>query len=877
MNLRGRLNLIGAALLAAFSASTSPLTPAQLAFFENKIRPLLVENCYKCHSQSSEKIKGGLLLDTREGLLQGGNSGPAVVPGDPEKSLLIKAIRYVDPDLQMPPPQGGGKKLSTTQIADVEAWVTMGAPDPRAGKASVRSAADEGKRHWAFQPVKKPPVPLPKTAGWAKTPLDSFILAKLEAKGLKPNPAAGKRTLIRRVTLDLTGLPPTLEEVRSFLDDQSPDAWAKVVDRLLASPRYGERWARHWLDVARYSDTKGEFRRQRETPNYPHAWTYRDYVIRSFNEDKPFNRFILEQIAADKLIGQFNFPRSTFKAVPPASGGRPADFKPGTLNLEPDPRDLAALGFLTVGDRFMGQPNDIINDRIDVVTKGFLGLTVSCARCHDHKFDPIPTKDYYSLHGIFASSREPEQFPILEVPSDQKEYADFYTSYTNTAYQIARLQQEFRALRRSGDTNAIRKRREVQREAMRKLAKLDQLEMNHPGAPTRAMTLGDIPRPRDSAVLIRGQAGNKGAVVPRQFLELLSAPIRQPFKNGSGRLELAQAIADPKNPLTPRVIVNRVWLHHFGDGFVTTPDDFGTMSAPPSHPELLDWLASEFVEPSAPVEALKHASAKPEKSGASTLQPFHVSTAHPWSLKRLHRLICNSAVYQQSSADQPRAAAVDPQNRWLWRWNIQRLEFEAIRDSLLVFANKLDPLMGGRPVDLTQESHSTRRTVYARIDRQNLPEMMSHFDFANPDMPTGKRHVTTAPQQALFFMNSPLVVEAAKSLVSRTDFRLRSTIESRISFLYEMLFQRPPRSDELRLGVEFVSQKPSQEHVTRVANADFKKARQLRERGDFKDLMKLRQESRRGGRPDFAPRDPLTAWEEYAHALLQANELIFVQ
>ena len=373
-------------------------SPSQLQFFESKIRPVLADKCYKCHSQQAEKVKAGLLLDTRDGVLKGGETGPAIVSGDPEKSLLIKAVRYTDPDLQMPPK---GNKLTDEQVADLVAWVKMGAPDSRTATTAQKDWKDPAKLHWAWQPLKKPAVPDVKDAAWAKTPVDNFILAKLDEKGLKPNPPADKRTLLRRATFDLIGLPPTTEEVNQFLADDSPDAFAKVVDRLLASPHYGERWGRHWLDVARYSDTKGQIKRQREDPHYPYAWTYRDYVIRSFNADKPYNLFIIEQLAADKLPGT-------------------------TKNLT----NLCALGFLTVGDRFMEMRNDIINDRIDVVTKGFLGLTVSCARCHDHKFDPIPTKDYYSLHGIFASTVEPSVERVIQKIVETADYKDYYKQRT---------------------------------------------------------------------------------------------------------------------------------------------------------------------------------------------------------------------------------------------------------------------------------------------------------------------------------------------------------------------------------------------------------------------------------------------------------------
>src|SRR5260221_9650517 len=384
--------LIG--VLSVGSAVAADLTPAESQFFETRIRPLLSDNCYKCHSQQAEKLRGSLLLDTREGVLKGGETGPAIVPLEPEKSLLIKAVRYTDPDLQMPPK---GNKLPDAQIADLVTWVKMGAPDPRVGTGATKLAANLNKKHWAWLPVKKPAVPEVKDSTWCKTPIDQFIVAKLEEKDLKPNPPADKRTLIRRATFDLIGLPPTPAEVDDFLKDESPDAFAKVVDRLLASPHYGERWGRHWLDVARYSDTKGQVKRQREDANYPYAWTYRDYVIRSFNEDKPYNVFIAEQLTADKL---------------PATSRHPSI--------------LAALGFLTLGERFMGMENDIINDRIDVVTKGFLGLTVTCARCHDHKFDPIPTRDYYSLHGIFASCFEPTFEPVILKKVSGPEYGDYY-------------------------------------------------------------------------------------------------------------------------------------------------------------------------------------------------------------------------------------------------------------------------------------------------------------------------------------------------------------------------------------------------------------------------------------------------------------------
>ncbi len=795
--------------MACFAAAP---TPAQTSFFENKIRPILADNCYKCHSQQSEKVKAGLLLDTRDGVLKGGESGAVIVPGDPEKSLLIKAVRYTDPDLQMPPKN---KKLSDEQIADLESWVKMGAPDPRVATAAQKDWKDANYKHWAWQPIKDTTVPAVKDSSWCKTPVDNFILAKLEEKNLKPNPPTDKRTLIRRATFDLIGLPPTPEQVDAFEADNSPDAFAKVVDRLLASPQYGERWGRHWLDVARYSDTKGQIRRQREDPNNPYAWTYRDYVIRSFNEDKPFNVFIVEQIAADKL--------------------------PATKR---NAGNLAALGFLTVGDRFMEMQHDIINDQIDVVTKGFLGLTVTCARCHDHKFDPIPQKDYYSLHGIFASCKRPEVEPVISKIYETPEYLTYYKRRMELEKEKQEVEAKFAAARKARDREAIR---DVQRDMRRNVGEIARLEMTSPGAPMRAMVVEDSARPKDSPLFIRGEAGNRGEIVPRRFLEVLSGLNRPAWTNGSGRLELATAIASRNNPLTPRCIINRIWLHHFGEGFVPTPDDLGTMSEEPSHLELLNYLAVRFMD-------------------------------EGWSIKKIHRLIMLSAVYQESSANNPRYAEKDPNNRLLWRANIRRLEYEAIRDSLLSIGGSLDKTMFGRPVDFEKNPNSTRRAIYGLIDRSDVEDTLVNFDFANPDMPNGKRHDTTVPQQALFFMNSPLVIEQAKRLAAMSQFKDCKTDEARIQFLYDRIFQRLPRAEEIKLGVEFIAQTlpakevASNDIAVRPISNDGKRLREMtpQERQQFRKRMERR------GSDDTRPRPPLTPWEEYAHALLQANEVTFV-
>jgi hypothetical protein len=855
-----RKKVVGVHALACVFALQSAASDPGVEFFERKIRPLLVERCYECHSAQAEKLKGGLFLDTKEGVLKGGDSGPAIVPGNPDKSLLIKAVRYTSDDLQMPPKN---KRLPDEQIADLEEWVKMGAPDPRTGQEAVRGDARSSKDHWAFQPIKPVSLPTVRNTRWIQSPVDAFILAKLEEKGLTPNPPADKRTLIRRAGFDLIGLPPKPSEVDAFISDKSPKAFDRVVERLLNSPHYGERWARYWLDIARYADTKGYvFEEERR---YAFAYTYRDYVIRAFNEDLPFDQFIIEQIAAD------------------------------LLPLGDDKRPLAALGYLTLGRRFLNNQPDIIDDRIDVLTRGMLGLTVSCARCHDHKYDPIPIKDYYSLYGVFQSCNEPRDKPLLGTAAlppqypeylkelekrkkelddfrDQKEtdirtklhsqvgeyllvvhdstkddgdkreslarerklspmvaarwrstlekskenpiFADWFaavdsksTNKINEAVEHynkifadvekqwrellaknkdakalpdpkaealrqvlygpdAPTEVEGRALTRLLDTPTQQKLRALQR-------KVDELDATHPGAPPRAMVLVDNATPSTPRVFMRGNPNNPGPEVPRQFLELIAGESRKPFEKGSGRLELAYAIASKGNPLTARVVVNRVWMYHFGAPLVRTPSDFGLRSEPPSHPELLDYLASEFMN-------------------------------NGWSLKKLHRMIMSSSTYQQSSANNSEAAKVDPQNQLVWRMNRRRLDFESMRDTFLAVAGRIDLTMGGRPVELTSDPFPARRTVYGFVERQNLPGLFRTFDFASPDTTSPQRFSTTVPQQALFLMNSPFLVQQAKELAHRPEVKAAKTDEERVQSMYRIAFNRSPDTDEIRLGNEFV-------------------------------------------------------------------------
>jgi mono/diheme cytochrome c family protein len=748
---------------AAFAAP--PTTPQGVEFFEKNVRPLLVSKCQSCHG--AKRQQGGLRLDSRAALLKGSDNGAVLEKGDPDKSSLLRAIRY-EGDVQMPP-KG---KLPDEAIAHLTAWVKMGAPWPEDAvvkEGHSQSVAEVRRTHWAFQPVKKPNPPTVKNADWIKTPLDAFVLAKLEAKALQPSPMADRRTLIRRLTFDLHGLPPTPREGADFENDRSPDAYARLVDRLLASPRYGERWGRHWLDVARYADSKGYvFTDERR---YPFAYTYRDYVIRSFNEDLPYDQFVLQQLAADRLP------------------------------LGDDKRPLAALGYLTLGRRFLNNVHDIIDDRIDVTMRGFQAMTVGCARCHDHKFDPIPTRDYYSLYGVFASSIEPKDLPLIGQPEQTAELAAFEKELAKRKEAVEKYRTEHK--------DELAKGNRKFRDGLRALQKkVDQWQATSPTAPPRAMVLIDKPQPETPHVFLRGNPNNRGPSVPRQFLEVVAGDKRQPFRQGSGRLELAHAIADRNNPLTARVLVNRVWLHHFGAGLVQTPSDFGLRGETPTHPELLDWLAAAFVD-------------------------------EGWSIKKLHRLILLSNTYRQANNDDPRLLQMDPENRLLARMNRQRLDFEAMRDSLLSVAGRLDAKMGGRAVELTTAPFSPRRSVYGFIDRQNLPGLFRTFDFASPDTSTPQRYTTTVPQQALFLMNSPFVAEQARHFAQRPEVATQAKDEEKIKAMYQLAYGRAAEPEEIALGLRFLAEARKSEAANKAAL-------------------------------------PLSAWQQYAQVLLLANEFAFV-
>jgi hypothetical protein len=803
------------------TAPSAAATPVDDAFFLTRVEPVLRESCHACHSHSAERIRGGLVLDSRSGLLQGGSSGPAIVPGDPAKSLLIQAVRHDDPDLQMPPADHG-PKLPDPVIADLTAWVAQGAPMPAGTGAYSEVAATPNAPHWAFQTLQRPAVPATNDA-WGRSPIDAFIRQRLEASELAPNAPADPRTLLRRVTFDLTGLPPTADEVAAFVSDDGPEAFARVVDRLLASPHYGERMARLWMDLARYSDTKGDPVR-RDDPRFPHAWTYRDYLIEAFNQDRPYADFIREQIAADLLI------ESDAKAAKDAGHG-PSD----------DHSRLAALGFLTLGNQHDGRRNDIIDDRIDVISKAFLGLTVSCARCHDHKFDPIPTADYYSLYGVLANTVEPASpltAPALQarVPPTP-ELEDYLAQAKSLAQQDKELRAEFAELRRRRQLTPDRRRELIRREGalQREIA---QLELTHAGAPARAPALTDAPRSRDYPILLRGEAGNTGETVPRRFLTALSPhPAKRPtWRGGSGRLELAEAIADPRNPMTARVLVNRLWQQHFGRGFVDTPDDLGRMGGAPSHPELLDWLATEFL-------------------------------AQGGSIKQLHRVILLSSTYQQAGGSHPAGMAADPENRLLWRAPLRRLSFEQMHDSLLAISGTLDPTIGGRSILPNGEVQHRRRALYLFLDRRNPPELFTQWDYPNPDVPSGRRYLTTVPQQALFLMNSALVIETARELTRRATFQSLADDPARVTYLYQALFQREPTAAELSLTLDYVQGEPALS-VGPATGARAKVA--ARERANPRGA------ANRAASFIVESRGPLDAWTRLAHALFQSNEAIYL-
>ncbi len=892
---------VALAFLAAPARAAGP-DPKDVEFFETKIRPVLVEQCYRCHSAEAKKIKGGLFLDSAAGVLKGGDTGPALVPGKPDESLLFQTLTYQH-DVKMPP-KG---QLPAPVIADFRHWIEKGAVDPRAGGGPTTATIDwaNARSFWSFQPIRKPTLPAVKDASWPKTDIDRFVLARLEAEGLHPVGQADKRTLIRRVTFDLTGLPPTPEEVEAFLADGSPNAYDKVVDRLLASPAYGERWARHWLDVARYAEDQAHTFAVK--PN-TQAFRYRDWVIEAFNRDLPYDRFVMLQIAADQMNSEA--------------------------------RDRAALGFFGLGAQYYKNTDaaraaaDELDDRIDTLARGFLGLTVSCARCHDHKFDPIPTQDYYSLAGVFSSSKlapvflasnedvERYQTGQRQLQEAEKRYKDALqtektrlagieterlATYLLAAYQVRTRRLEdpkFNAaelakqeglnpvalerlvkflepnnktsqavvaldgwrklpapvkgitepsadVRRAAEdfkktvsealkgglpqanakaqAGADKNRQELLKalfgdsgvfalSEMETLAHLEgdratevrglQTELERvrklaPPMPPVAHGLSEA-NVADMKVYVRGNPAQLGEPAPRRFLRVLSSDTPTSFTRGSGRLELAQAIASPNNPLTARVFVNRVWAWQFGHGLVGTPSNFGKLGEAPTHPELLDYLAARFVE-----------------SG--------------WSIKALHREIVRSAVYQLASTQTDEGQRKDPDNRLLWRGSRKRLDIESWRDALLATSGKLDRTFGGPTLDLDNAGNQ-RRTVYAKVSRHELNGLLRLFDFPDPNITSERRTETTVPQQQLFVLNSPFFLNQARALAARVQ-KEADDDPGRIRRAYLLAFGRIPVDDEVQLGLRYLAGKDD---------------------------------------PAEAPRNHLSRWERYAQVLLESNEFLYI-
>ena len=1020
-------------------ASTLPLhgasgglTSAQTAFFENKIRPLLIENCMECHSGAKQKTKGGLSMDDRESMRRGGDSGPVITPVEPDASPLLAAVEGRGELQQMPPKT----RLSAEQISALRAWIAMGAPDPREASAVL---VGPSTRRWSFQPVvSSPAAPVVKDRAWSRTPVDLFVLAKLEEKGMRPAaiPETGsplevrtkREALLRRVYFDLIGLPPSPEQTRAFLADSSPKAFEAVVDALLRSPHHGERWARHWMDTARYSDTGGVPERGFDQ-RFPYAWGYRDWLIHAVNKDMPYDQFILNQLAADQI------------------------------NKRPNP-NWAALAFITIGQASSNQ-DEIINERIDAVGRGFLGLTLACARCHNHKFDPITQADYYALHGVFSSITQPSEGPVIWgstdpalvagnqaklrelqdhawavylhiakrenarmrakaasyfhyamatlngfktdedrerarelqkrlsivgddsywlrgefapnfkfngrdpvlgpfvalAAGDRKYFEDIIegrrTGYNSVVLAFFKAQQslpedlegvaklferfwestvapvagkpvesgckDFVAEINAGDgiTSLIWKLREkvvghpklelmelavfpwrliapelplrgsVRRSPTDSLelklleecrghdARGSELETagqvnginmfkltNQVGA-MRAMSVEELPKPVESPIYPRGNrpAANDPAarkLMPRRYIDALTPGGAQPFLHGSGRLELAQAIASKSNPLTARVAVNRIWMHLLGEGLVRTPDDLGSRAGEPSHPELLDYLAWWFMQdlPGKPA----------------------------WSAKALIRLIVLSSVYQQSplSDNLAQYQKIDPANALLWRANIRRLDFEAFRDSMLMMAGVLDPNVFGPPVNLVSEPYSRRRSIYGFIDRGALPELLTQFDFANPTEPNSRRTATIVPQQSLFLMNSPFTIVITRYIRQRPEVQaaIGRGEEDGLRAVYRVVLQRTPNERELSKGRAFLKvEREEQAGIENAQRALLGKAQQRAEAilADAQNKSGVDARAPVVNRGRVVERSPLDPWESLVQVLLSSNEAMYLK
>jgi mono/diheme cytochrome c family protein len=749
--------ILGIAVRLPTLTAAEPVSAA-VDRFEKKVRPLLAARCWQCHGP--EKRKGGLRLDSAEAIGAGGDSGPAVVPGKPGESRLIAAIGYAG-ELKMPP-KG---KLSDAEIAELTEWVRAGAVWPGTGTLRSSSAmqpaggplfTEEQEAFWAFQPPRDPVSPEVKATGWPVSPIDRFILAEIEKNGLAPAPSTDKRTLIRRATFDLTGLPPTPEEVDAFLADQSAEAFAKVVDRLLASPYYGESWARHWLDLARYADSNG----MDENVAYANAFRYRDYVIRALNADKPYDQFVMEQIAGDQI--------------------------PSTADEALNHDRLTATGFLVIGPKMLAEDDpmkmemDIIDEQVDTVGRVFMGLTLGCARCHDHKFDPIPTADYYSLAGIFKSTKSMQNHKVVAMWNERALATDAGRARLEShKKEVARLEAEIKKLAGkkagSGPPEDLSKLRETLAELQKHAPPIAEVM----GVEDQAIT--------NLRIHVRGNHLTLGDEVPRRFPRIVAGENQPPLESSrSGRLELAAWLTGPDHPLTARVMVNRLWLWHFGEGLVGSPDNFGRLGEKPVNLDLLDWLARRFVS-----------------SG--------------WSIKGMQRVIMLSSTYRMSTRFDPHAAQADPENRLHWRTNRRRLDAESIRDAILAVSGELDTVMRGTL--LTEKNHAyvnsttkaggklyavSRRSVYLPVIRSGLYDVFQAFDFADPSASNGKRIPTTVAPQALFMMNDPVVLKGSAAMAGRLLARPGLDDEGRVRQAYLTAYGRSPTDKEIARACDYL-------------------------------------------------------------------------
>jgi Protein of unknown function (DUF1549)/Protein of unknown function (DUF1553)/Planctomycete cytochrome C len=921
--------LFALCLISGLAAQTAPPDEHGAELFEKQIRPLLADKCQVCHGSAMQM--GGLRLDTAAGFQKGAASGPIVAADEPGKSRLLAAVSYQQ-TIKMPPTG----KLSDAELAALEKWVELGAPWPTATKAGSADPSGGPSSFWSFQPVRPVSPPVVQGQDWVRTEVDRFILAKLEEAGIQPAAPADKLTLLRRATFDLTGLPPTLDEIKSFLADDSANAFEKVVDRLLASPRYGERWGRHWLDLARYADSTGAD----EDNRYPYAWRYRDYVINAFNRDKPYDRFVQEQIAGDLL---------------------PPDNPDARVNVD----GIIATGFLALGSRLLAEVDkpklfyDVVDEQIDTTSKAFLGVTLACARCHDHKFDPFPTTDYYAMASIFASTKQfealvgptvvsklyfrplvpddevkryeeyqkdleakkaeiadvekkearryrDERSPLLakymlaaydvyasgesaeivagrdslelDVLKRWAEYLkpgrerrpqleDWYAATDATRADIARQYQsrffatsqlrddaekawemKAAAARAQGDAEPEKPKffagddryfTEVneakgpfslpkeQRDSFyaasskqsleRLKAELETLQKAAPNPPM-ACAVNEGERV-EQAVLVRGNVHNPGELVPKRFPLALAGKDQEPITKGSGRLELARWLGSADNPLTARVMVNRIWQWHFGEGLTRTPNNFGKVGERPTHPELLDYLAARFVQ-----------------SG--------------WSIKQMHRLIMLSSSYRMNSVAAPEQVEKDPENRLWSRFNIRRMEVEEIRDSLLTLDGSLDLAMGGSLMEgqggdkeFSEDrrglhpDNTKRRTVYLPIRRSNLPTLFSLFDFGDAGASNPQRAESNVAPQALYMMNSDFVAERAAALASMLLADNGLDDAARVRRAHLLVLNQPAGAERTELALSYLSGFPSAQG----------------------------EEGR------------MTAWTSFCRALIASNDFLFLQ